>query len=372
MSVEFWAEFFQAAGLEPVVAASYANIFFVNKIQLNHLPDIDRDALREMNITPMGDILTILKYIKLYCASVTSPVTTSRNEQMLLHQDNALKCNAQLRNLQDSKSGFCGQNQFECGAQHSIAQAENSFLSHYLHSTDILDGSDIPPPTVHESPLNLTVHGKFCTIQKSNEHGNSVNSTVSCDTSEATSHMYSISPNKLEMAKGTNGLNNLERNMNISYVNSCGQQSVVKEKIINPGRGTPQQKRSVFDRLGQRSDAEKIWVKTSFKQFSHSRHFKLCRQKCTPQRDNGVMRSNHLRKKWHCSPIADDKVNNNIGSINTITMDSEPFSALHVKSYNEDTNKEAVSASRLNIQEVRSESSPGNSNKQLEVVCNEN
>lgn len=84
------------------------------------------------------------------------------------------------------------------------------------------------------------------------------------------------------------------------------------------------------------------------------------------------MRSNHLRKKWHCSPIADDKVNNNIGSINTITMDSEPFSALHVKSYNEDTNKEAVSASRLNIQEVRSESSPGNSNKQLEVVCNEN
>ncbi|XP_049813184.1 uncharacterized protein LOC126260044 isoform X2 [Schistocerca nitens] len=453
MSVEFWAEFFQAAGLEPAVAASYANIFFVNKIQPSHLPDIDRDALREMNITPMGDILTILKYIKISCPLVSSSTTTiSGNEQMLLYQGDILKPQAQFRNIQDPKSGCSGQNQFGCDTQHTITQAEKSFLSRLSPSACQIQ--PLPSATttvVRESPLNLILHGnsssKKDTVSENCElqcvempdcetsHGilsSSINSTVSCDTPEATSNIYSISPDKLDglkykfesamnvecfeqqqplsfsppVAPNTSLQYNKHGKINCVYntketlprrplversKQDCSQniasemaytkcamnQRFSKEKIIVPGGVTPYQKRSVFERLGRRSDVKEVWVKKSYKPFRQNQQCRSeLRLKATPQRDNGIMRSNHVRKKWQCSSTYDDQLNNNTESVNKMAMGPEPLReeslCLQSKTYNEDTNKALISASHSNSDKTASKHSTVNNKKQLQGVSNDN
>ncbi|XP_049813183.1 uncharacterized protein LOC126260044 isoform X1 [Schistocerca nitens] len=451
--LKFWAEFFQAAGLEPAVAASYANIFFVNKIQPSHLPDIDRDALREMNITPMGDILTILKYIKISCPLVSSSTTTiSGNEQMLLYQGDILKPQAQFRNIQDPKSGCSGQNQFGCDTQHTITQAEKSFLSRLSPSACQIQ--PLPSATttvVRESPLNLILHGnsssKKDTVSENCElqcvempdcetsHGilsSSINSTVSCDTPEATSNIYSISPDKLDglkykfesamnvecfeqqqplsfsppVAPNTSLQYNKHGKINCVYntketlprrplversKQDCSQniasemaytkcamnQRFSKEKIIVPGGVTPYQKRSVFERLGRRSDVKEVWVKKSYKPFRQNQQCRSeLRLKATPQRDNGIMRSNHVRKKWQCSSTYDDQLNNNTESVNKMAMGPEPLReeslCLQSKTYNEDTNKALISASHSNSDKTASKHSTVNNKKQLQGVSNDN
>ncbi|XP_047114907.1 uncharacterized protein LOC124795103 isoform X3 [Schistocerca piceifrons] len=472
--LKFWAEFFQAAGLEPAVAASYANIFFVNKIQPSHLPDIDRDALREMNITPMGDILTILKYIKISCPLVSSSTTTiSGNEQLLLYQGDILKPHAQFRNIQDPKSGCSGQNQFGCDTQHTITQVEKSFLSrlspsacqiqplpsatttHYLQSASIQAGDDLPSTTVvRESPLNLILHGNSsskketvsencelqCVEMPDCETSNgilssSINSTVSCDTPEATSNIYSISPDKLDGLKykfessmndsdvecfeqqqplsfsppvvpntslqyNKHGKINcvyntketlprrllMERSKQdcsqniaseMAYTKCAMNQRFSKEKIIAPGGVTPYQKPSVFERLGRRSDVKEVWVKKSCKPFRQNQQCRSeLRLKATPQRDNGIMRSNHVRKKWQYSSTYDDQRNNNTESVNKMALGPEPLCeeslCLQSKTYNEDTNKALISASHLNSDKTASKYSTVNNKKQLQDVSNGN
>ncbi|XP_050525894.1 uncharacterized protein C19orf47 homolog [Daktulosphaira vitifoliae] len=63
-SKEWWIKFFLEAGIPAFASTKYAAIFFENRIQSNMLMDLDKDILKEMGITVIGDIIAILKHAK--------------------------------------------------------------------------------------------------------------------------------------------------------------------------------------------------------------------------------------------------------------------------------------------------------------------
>nr|CAX69861.1 hypothetical protein [Schistosoma japonicum] len=74
-----WVEFFEAAGVPPKLRETYAEIFVEHRINNTILADLDKDHLKDMGITVIGDIISILKQCKKirHDLSAAPPVVTS-------------------------------------------------------------------------------------------------------------------------------------------------------------------------------------------------------------------------------------------------------------------------------------------------------
>lgn len=62
--LDWWIKFFTDAGIPSFASSKYATIFYENRIQSNMLMDLDKDILKEMGISVIGDMIAILKHAK--------------------------------------------------------------------------------------------------------------------------------------------------------------------------------------------------------------------------------------------------------------------------------------------------------------------
>ena len=69
----YWIKFFEKCGLPSGISSSYALIFTDNRIKTDMLNDINKEILKDMGITAMGDIIAILKQAKIVYKNV-SPI----------------------------------------------------------------------------------------------------------------------------------------------------------------------------------------------------------------------------------------------------------------------------------------------------------
>jgi hypothetical protein len=65
MFAAFWLGFFRKAGIAPGFDTKYALVFDENRIKMDMLMDLNKECLKDMGITAMGDIIAILKHAKI-------------------------------------------------------------------------------------------------------------------------------------------------------------------------------------------------------------------------------------------------------------------------------------------------------------------
>ena len=60
-----WLGFFKDAGIPECRAATYANNFAKHRMDMTMLGEVTKEVLKELDITGMGDCITIMRHVKI-------------------------------------------------------------------------------------------------------------------------------------------------------------------------------------------------------------------------------------------------------------------------------------------------------------------
>lgn len=89
MSRDKWVDFFTEARIPLGAAKQYAKAFDDNRISTDMLMDLNKDYLRDMGITILGDIIAILKHAKQVQAQLTTEQDTIKTQPVVAKATNA-------------------------------------------------------------------------------------------------------------------------------------------------------------------------------------------------------------------------------------------------------------------------------------------
>ena len=87
-----WMRFFLDAGIPPDSAAHYAVTFEQNRMGLDMVGDLDKEYLRDLKITALGDIISILRAAKKHQDRTEREAAVAKREQVDSKNKTSTEC----------------------------------------------------------------------------------------------------------------------------------------------------------------------------------------------------------------------------------------------------------------------------------------
>ncbi|XP_043494673.1 uncharacterized protein C19orf47 homolog [Polistes fuscatus] len=222
----YWVKFFKGAGFPQDVATKHAVVFSNNRIKPDMLPDLDKPSLKEMGITLMGDMIAILRYAKKVVEETTC-------EKFLVDTENP-DTPAKLVNKPIIKKAV------------TKVTAKSPVVTKTKPSTVTIP--KIVKNTSTVVPKITTIKKSSVVLPESKKTTNSLKRTL--ETKEGFNESYSDDWSIIAKKKPKPQTNNDEDNDKVGYTVIIPKMAALRNL---PAKKVVEQKRTVFDRLGDSS-----------------------------------------------------------------------------------------------------------------------
>ncbi|XP_015191419.1 PREDICTED: uncharacterized protein C19orf47 homolog [Polistes dominula] len=224
----YWVKFFKGAGFPQDVATKHAVVFSNNRIKPDMLPDLDKPSLKEMGITLMGDMIAIIRYAKKVVEETTC-------EKFLVDTEDP-DTPAKLVNKPIIKKAVTK----VTAKSPVVIKTKSSTVTN--------------PKTVKNTstviPKITTVKKSSVVLPESKKPTNSLKRTLCVEPEEGYNESYSNDWSVVAKKKPKPQTNNDEDNDKVGYTVIIPKMAALRNL---PAKKAVEQKRTVFDRLGDSS-----------------------------------------------------------------------------------------------------------------------